>query len=140
VPRHNRRLDNKVYGVEGNPAIGLDANQGITFDLDAIRAYYRLSGTIRFTALCGISETYTEYLNTLDKKFYSQDPKASFYVLIDGEPRFEKIDMIPSNLAEKIELSIEPRARFLTLVATQGTDGNNNGDWTLFAEPLLQVK
>jgi hypothetical protein len=140
VPHHNLRLDGKVYGIEGNPAIGIDANQGITFDLDAIRAYYRLSGTIRFTALCGISETYNEYLNTLDKKFYSKDPKASFYVLIDGEPRFEKVDMTPSNSAEKIELSIMPRNRFLTLVATQGTDGTNNGDWTLFAEPALQVK
>jgi hypothetical protein len=140
VPRHNLRLDGKVYGIEGNPAIGLDANQGITFDLDAIRAYYRLGGVLRFTALCGISETYNEYFNTLDKSFYGKDPKASFYVLIDGESRFEKIDVSPSNSVGQIELSIDPQDRFLTLVATQGTDGTNNGDWTLFAEPALQPK
>jgi hypothetical protein len=48
--------------------------------------------------------------------------------------------MIPSNSAGQIELSIAPQDRFLTLVATQGTDGTNNGDWTLFAEPVLQMK
>ena len=133
-------MNSKIYGIEGNPAIGLDANQGITFDLDAIRAYYRLAGTLRFTALCGISETYNDYLATLDKKFYARDPKASFYVLIDGEPRFEKLDMTPSDAAGQINLSIEPQDRFLTLVATQGTDGTNNGDWTLFAEPVLELE
>ena len=140
VPRHNLRLDGKIYGIEGNPAIGLDANQGITFDLDAIRSHFRLRGTLRLTALCGISQTYNDYINIMDKTFYKENPKASFYVLVDGKVKFEKIDATPSDPAGRIEISIDPQERFLTLAATQGSDGTNNGDWTLFAEPVLQIE
>jgi hypothetical protein len=139
IPRHNLRLNGVEYGVDGRPAIYLAANQGITFDLEAIRAYYKTEVT-EFTALCGISETYNDYKHLMDKKTFSDSPNADFYVLVDGQPYYERTAVSPSDRADSIRISIPAGARFLTLATTQGNDHTNNGDWTLFAEPLLRLK
>lgn len=139
IPRHNLRLNGIEYGVSGRPAIYLAANQGITFDLEAIRTYYKTDVT-EFTALCGISETYNDYRHLMDKKAFSDSPKANFYVLVDGQPCYERIDAIPTAPAQTIRVRIPSGARFLTLATTQGSDNTNNGDWTLFAEPMLGLK
>jgi hypothetical protein len=138
VPRHNLRLNGKIYGIEGNPAIGLDANQGITFDLNAIRSHFQRDA-VQFNAGYGISETYRDYVGTMNKKLYKLSPQASFYVLVDGKVRFEKTDVTVSDGSGRIEILLEPKDRFLTLVTTQGSDGTNTGDWTLFAEPCLYL-
>jgi len=139
IPRHNLRLNGVEYGLDGRPAMYLAANQGITFDLEAIRTYYKTDVT-EFTALCGISETYNDYQHLMDKKAFSDSPKADFYVLVDGQPFYERRDVTPTDHADSIRLSIPAGARFLTLAATQGSDNTNNGDWTLFAEPVLYLK
>lgn len=139
IPRHNLRLNGIEYGVDDRPAMYLAANQGITFDLEAIRSYYKTDVT-EFTALCGISETYNDYKNLMDKKAFSDSPKADFYVLVDGQRYYERRDVTPTDQADSIRLSIPAGARFLTLATTQGSDNTNNGDWTLFAEPVLHLK
>lgn len=139
IPRHNLRLNGTEYGVDGRPAMYLAANQGVTFDLEAIRTYYKTDVT-EFTALCGISETYNDYKHLMDKKAFSDSPRADFYVLVDGQCYYERRDVTPTDQADSIRLSIPAGARFLTLATTQGSDNTNNGDWTLFAEPMLHLK
>jgi len=39
-----------------------------------------------------------------------------------------------------VTVEIGSEDRFLTLVTTQGSDKTNNGDWTLFAEPFLELQ
>jgi hypothetical protein len=140
VPRHQLRLNGMEYGVPDRPAIYLSSNQGITFNLQAIRLYTKMEIT-RFTALCGLSETYRQYWDIMKQYPHFQEvPNATFYVLVDGKPRFVRKDMTPLEEACKIEVDIAPEDQFLTLATTQGSDKSNNGDWTLFAEPYLALQ
>jgi hypothetical protein len=128
----NLSLGGTVYGSAAFPAITLHSNLGVTFDLDAIRQSIGPFGVDRFTALCGISEMVLEEGNY-------QAPKASFHVLLDGVTAFERVDAMPAEGAAKIDVAIPATARFLTLMVTEGSDRTYDGDWTLFAEPMLHV-
>jgi len=140
VPRHQLRLNGKEYGTADNPAIYLSSNQGITFDLQAIRDFTKME-IRRFTALCGLSETYRDYWEIMKQyPYFPQEPSASFYVLVDGKARFVQQDMTPYESARAVTVEIGSEDRFLTLVTTQGSDKTNNGDWTLFAEPFLELQ
>ncbi|HOQ03778.1 MAG TPA: FecR domain-containing protein [Anaerohalosphaeraceae bacterium] len=140
VPRHQLRLNGKEYGTPDSPAIYLSSNQGVTFNLQAIREYTKMN-IRRFTALCGLSETYRDYWEIMKQyPHFPQEPTASFYVLVDGKVRFVQQDMTPGEPARQVVVDIGPEDRFLTLATTQGRDKTNNGDWTLFAEPFLELQ
>lgn len=130
----NLQLNGRVYGSREFPAITMHSNLGITFDLDAIRKSISHFGIQRFTAMCGISEMVLEKGGE-----YPSVPKASFYILLDGQKKFERVDMMPTDGAAKIDLEIPDNVHFLTLMITEGSDGTYNGDWTLFAEPMLHL-
>jgi hypothetical protein len=148
IPRHALRLGSSIYYGKDNPSsIYIHANQGITFDLDAIRQIVPNKLIYRFTSKCGISNTLENYKDKLSAwssrsnqwtKLTPDSTNADFYVLVDGEVRFSKVDVTMSDGAIDIFIEIFPEDRFLTLVSTQGSDewGNAN-DWTLFAEPRL---
>ncbi len=129
----NLQLDGQVYGSKEFPAIAIHSNLGITFDLDAIRESIGTFKLDRFTSHCGISELVTE------KGGFSFEPNASFYVLLDGQKQFEQNDMTPAGGGADIDLEIPADVRFLTLLVTEGSDGTYDGDWTLFANPKLQL-
>lgn len=138
VPRHALRLGGLEYGTLEHPAIYIHANQGITFDLQAIREYTKME-IDRFTSNCGLSETYGNYAEAIRKARNYQDvkrPKASFCVLVDGREKFIRNDMTYLDGPVMISIDIAPQDRFLTLVTTEGSD-KNDGDWTLFGEPIL---
>lgn len=140
VPRHQLRLNGTTYGTPDKPAIYLSSNQGITFNLQAVRQYTRME-IARFTALCGLSETYRQYWDVMKKYPHFQEvPNATFYVLVDGKMRFAQKDMTTLDPAKRIVVEISPEDQFLTLATTQGSDKSNNGDWTLFAEPYLELQ
>lgn len=129
----NLSLEGTVYGSNEFPAITLHSNLGVTFDLDAIRQSIGQFGLDRFTALCGISEL------VLEESGHPAIPKASFYVLMDGVKAFERVDAMPTEAASRIDVAIPATARFLTLMVTEGSDRTYDGDWTLFAEPMLHL-
>ncbi len=140
VPRHQLRLNGTEYGTPDKPAIYMSSNQGITFNLQAIRQYTKMEIT-QFTALCGLSETYRQYWDVMKQyPHFPEIPNASFYVLVDGRPRFVQKDMTTQDPPMKITVEIAPEDQFLTLATTQGSDKSNNGDWTLFAEPYLALQ
>ena len=121
----------------------MHANQGITFNLDAIRKSIGGLHVARFAAHAGISESVMDYpqLIVRDADGRIASPMASFYVLVDGQVRFEKIDITPENAAAAIDIPLTAKDRFLTLITTQGSDKMGfNHDWTLFAEPVLQIE
>ncbi|MEJ5259239.1 MAG: FecR domain-containing protein [Anaerohalosphaeraceae bacterium] len=140
VPRHQLRLNGREYGTPDRPAIYLSSNQGVTFNLQAIRSYTKMD-IRRFTALCGLSETYRDYWEIMKQyPHFPPEPTASFYVLVDGRVRFAQENMTPGEPACSIAVDIGPEDQFLTLATTQGRDKTNNGDWTLFAEPYLELQ
>ena len=143
VPRHHLRLDGKTYGTGQYAALYMHANQGITFDLDAFRRTVGGLNLVRFVAGAGISESVLDYpqLTVRDAEGRIKMPMASFFVLVDGTVRFEKIDVTPKDGATAIEVPLTAQDRFLTLITTQGSDTQGiNQDWTLFAEPVLQIE
>lgn len=141
VPRHPLRLGGMDYGTHERPAIYIHANQGITFDLTAIREYTQMEIN-KFTSVCGVSETYGDYAEAIRKARQFENiklPKASFYILVDGRERFIRKDITHLDGPAVISVDIAPQDRYLTLVTTESSD-KNDGDWTLFGEPVLMLQ
>jgi hypothetical protein len=88
----------------------------------------------RFSARCGVSENVVRFAQR------DADPNAievTFWVLLDGEPRFSKtLGVVPAQ-SEQIDIPIDTRNRFLTLATT--TPGEYRYCWALFAEPALEL-
>jgi len=130
----NFTLDNIVFGTDRNPSIFMHANAGITFDLDAIRRVYGPVSIESFSAICGISKSYSAETGK------AAQPSASFYVLLNGQEVFSAVDMSPEDTPQSIDIKLNRQARYLTLVATQGTDNSVVNDICLFAKPTLKLK
>ncbi|MEJ5260104.1 MAG: hypothetical protein WHS88_07945 [Anaerohalosphaeraceae bacterium] len=127
-------LNGVYYGNAASPAIFLHANQGITFDLEAIRQALKGAAILRFDSVGGISATAPEY------------GLADLYVLVDGKVRFYQPAVQKSQFC-RISVELRPQDRFLTLAATthpgkQVPAGFNeeHGDWCLFGAPVLVLE
>jgi hypothetical protein len=118
------------FNMDEHSMIGLHANAGITFDLQAIRAVIWPAGSatdetamLRFSTVAGYGGRTVE-------------PSAEFWVLLDGEllahERVGRNDAIPI----KVDMSNE--ARFLTLISTDGGNGYGH-DQISFGDPRLQL-
>ena len=127
-PRAFLTLDGQTYGTADRPALLMHANLGITFDLDAIRASLTGTRIKGFTSVCGIS-------NHVQR---NKTPDAILYVLVDGQVRFFREIELPADPAVHIDIDLRQHERFLTLVCLAGTA--NNGDWTLFGVPALELE
>ncbi len=124
------------YGTRTKPAISMHANAGVTFDLQAIRAGMSGVRLVRFTGLCGISETAETTLRREGE--YARRPQADFWVLVDGQVRFHRREMEVPSGAALVSVELQDDDRFLSLIVTDGGDGNSF-DWGIFAEPSLQL-
>jgi hypothetical protein len=112
-----------------NTVIGMRAISGITFDLQKIRSYYPDRVSLKsFTAKCGLVET------------LGKSPKASFYVLVDGQERFSKLDVTAGGDPYAIDVKLTDGDSYLTLVAADGTDRKSSRDWCFFACPRLNIE
>ncbi len=130
---HGLVLNGQAYGTKEYPAIAVHSNAGITFDLAALRRDLPGLQLVEFRALCGLSEDVRQYANAAVK------PKnVDFWVLVDGEKRFEARAMEVSSSPREISVTLSGEERFLTLVTTD-CDGKSSYDWGLFAEPRLEV-
>lgn len=134
IPGHLQSLNGQACGGPDYPAICIHPNAGITFDLEKIRAIHSTLSLKSFTAQCGLSETVVQYAQ---QALPGYQPKANFYVLIDGQERFSKVNLTPTHGAVSIHIPIEPKDRYLTLVTTGGTEQKVSYDWCLFARPQL---
>lgn len=125
-------LNGIPYGTPNNPSIFMHTNQGITFDIAAIRKALHGTRIVRFESLCGISQTAATNYGLAD-----------MYVLVDGQVRFRQ-QAIQKGQSCMITIELREEDRFLTLV-TATSEGKQvpesynaeHGDWCLFAEPVL---
>lgn len=127
-------LDGITYGTRERPAIFIHGNQGITFDLEAIRKTLPGVEITGFQSRCGISQTVTSGPN-----YRGDEPHTSFWVLVDGKPRFAREKVRLSDPASTISVGLSEEDRYLSLVVTDG-DGNHKFDWGVFALPELQLR
>jgi hypothetical protein len=131
---HGFVLGGQAYGTREHSAIALHSNAGITFDLDAMRRDMPGLEIIRFTARCGISEDVRTHLDGTPRRAL-----ADFWVLVDGQKRFEAKGMNVDSPPGEISVPLSSQERFVTLVTTDG-NGWANYDWGFFAEPQLEVQ
>ncbi|MBI9016047.1 MAG: hypothetical protein JEZ07_02185 [Phycisphaerae bacterium] len=122
-------LNGIEYGIEGNPAIIMHRNKGITFDLDEIRQDYPDRKIVGFTSVCGLSE--------IIQNFPKDAISANFYVLVDGQVRFEYNHAIATTGGIPIEIELNPDDRFITLITAYDSIGMRN--LSLFGNPTLQL-
>ncbi len=131
---HYGRLAGQTYDTRAHPSIGMHPNAGITFDLNAIRNAMPEAQIGRFHALCGVAENVVPFATR------DADPntiEVTFWVLVDGQPRFSRtLGVVPAQ-SEQIDVPIGPSDRFLTLATTN--PGEYRYCWALFAEPALEL-
>ncbi len=125
------------YAAPPHCLLFLHANNGITFDLEAIRRANPGCKLLRFRAAAGSS----------NEAIYSPNGmkvSADLWVLVDGQVRFERREIDGYSGAFPVLIAIGDDNRFLTLATTDGgiTDCGVNecyGDWTMFGDPRLDM-
>jgi mono/diheme cytochrome c family protein len=122
----NSQFSTKLGAIDFNSAghslLGLHANAGITFDLQAIREATSKNSAMTFSAIAGYGGMTVE-------------PSAEFWVLLDGELKVHK--KIGREDAIPIVLEMSESARFLTLISTDGGNGYSH-DQICFGDPQLK--
>ena len=121
------RLGDRIFDTADYPHIYMQANVGMTFDLDAIRHRLTYNPIRRFVAECGVCT-----------EIPKNDEEIDFWVLVDGQVRFSRQDATKADGALQVSVSLHEQDRFLTLAVTEGTDGSWL-DLGLFAEPALEL-
>ncbi|AQT67836.1 FecR protein [Anaerohalosphaera lusitana] len=112
-------------------ALKINPNQGITFDLDAFRRIYKISENKDFTKFYGVYG-----LNDHKAPQYP-DTISSIHVLVDGRIRFEKQDYNIGDKGVLIDVPLYPDDRFLTIIATDGSDDDIRFNTASIADPTL---
>lgn len=123
-------LDGQRYDSAGRPAILMRRNQGITFDLDAIREDLPGATIGRFTALCGIASP--------DGQLNEKPTSVDIYVVIDGKQRYARQDVSPNSETAAIAVAIQETDRFLTLITVFEKIARFNR--VVLALPALELK
>ena len=122
-----------MYGVDyaspGHGLLSICANQGITFDLDAIRQANPNCKIVRFVAVAANTEIRSEQGLTAS---------ADVWVFVDGQVRKKVREIGAGNGAIPINIAISARDRFLTL-ATTDAENSIDCDWVMFGDPRLEM-
>ena len=128
--RHGFVLNDVKYGTVEHPAIVTHTNAGVTFDIALLRPTLADLKIVRFEALCGVSQ---------DAKQAYPGNVSDFYVLVDGEKRFEAKGVGVLSGPKNVSVELSKEDRFLTLISTDG-DMTPNHDWSFYAEPRLVLE
>ena len=123
-------LGNIDYARPEHGCLLLVANNGITFDLQAIRRAnpgYRL---LQFRSMAGNSDP--DSMTTNVWRF------ADLWVFVDGQIRFRRREINGYGGAFPISVPVGENDRFLTLVSTDGGNGIE-GDDILMGDPRLEL-
>ena len=118
------------YASPGHGLLFMPANQGITFDLDAVRRANPGWRPLRFRTLGGNAEPRADSGRTVS---------ADLWVLVDGQVRFRRREVNGWSGMCPIIFPIATTDRFLTLVATDGENGTFR-DWIVFGDPRLELE
>ena len=131
APAIPTKLGDVDYASPGHGLLLMHANNGITFDLQAIRKANQAYRPIRFRAAVGNVETKTD-------AYERGDTTADVWVLLDGKVRFKLREINSYNGVLSVNIEIGNTNRFLTLVSTDGGNGIPK-DWILFGDPRLEL-
>ena len=104
-----------IYGKEyiNQNILVLHSNGGITFDLAAIRERVPGVKLSHFKSYGGISEV---------KALFDHIPNVDFWVLVDGEIRYQKKSLNLESGMIKIDITLSDVDQYLTFIVTDGMD------------------
>ncbi|WP_197451176.1 DUF1553 domain-containing protein [Rosistilla oblonga] len=123
------KLGSTDYNADGHSMIGLHANAGITFDLDAMRDALAAGNP-------DVSKTDAfEFSTTVGYGGRTVEPSAEFHILFDGELILRK--RIGRNDVVHVSRAIPAKTRFLTLISTDGGNGYGH-DQVSFGDPRIR--
>ncbi len=115
-------IDGVDYAAEPNWMLGLHANKGITFDIQALREAYAFAGA-RFVAVFGHGGAQGE-------------SRLDFAVYVDGRRVLHQTDFPAQGPGLPVDLELPQSARFLTLVVTEGGQGISH-DQAILGNPRI---
>ena len=121
-------IDGVDYVSQGHGILFLHANNGITFDLDAIRKANPGWMLKRFRAVAGNTESVSES----GKSAY-----ADVWVLVDGKVRFRRWQITAFSGGFSVSIPFTRNDHFLTLISTDGGNGPSC-DCITFGDPQLE--
>ncbi len=124
-PQGSTKIGDVDFAAEGHSLLGLHANAAITFDLAPMRAALK-AGALRFRASVGYGG-----------RPESGDTNADARVFVDGEPAFLAERIGPKSGSLLVNFVLPERARFLTLMSTNGADGNFGFDQVFYGDPRV---
>lgn len=126
--KHQGTLKEVPVGTLQNPAIFMEPNMGITFNLDKIRTFLPEGLKIKsFGSLCGLCDS------------DEITAKSDFWILVDGKIRDSHIGVRSNENPLTSRVPLTDHDRYLTFVVTDN-DGNLSRDWCLFARPTLYLE
>jgi ferric-dicitrate binding protein FerR (iron transport regulator) len=111
----------------------MHSNNGVTFNLDAVRAQHAQVRITGFHARVGNS------YRPAGPDAIPARPLASIHVIVDGIARYERLGFASVDPPMDLSFALSENDRFLTLVTTDGGDGNSC-DWVLWTHPELLVQ
>lgn len=112
------------YGTAPNWLLGLHANKGLTMDLEALRNKHSFKTGV-FKAVIGHGGALN--MSTLDVAIY-----------LDGMLRFRQKGFKAQQAGPEIAIPLEPTQRFLTILVTEGNDGNSH-DQGFLGNPQIDI-
>ena len=121
--QHSPSLGGIDFTKDGHTLLGIHANAGITFDLDAIR---KASGHGEF-----VFNTQAGYFGA------AGGSRADVWIFLDGELKKSFKHLKRQDGLQPVQLAIPQTYRFLTLLATDG-ENNYSMDQVGFGDPKLR--
>ena len=121
--QHSNTLDGIDFTKDGNTLLGIHANAGITFDLEAIR---KSSGhsDLKFTSRVG-------YFGAVGGH------RADVWIFLDGVLKKNFKHLKRQDGLQEVDLPVSSNTRFLTLLATDG-ENSYSMDQIGFGNPKLK--
>jgi cell division protein FtsL len=125
------------YSLPQNPCIFMHSNLGVTFNLNALRNRLPGAKITQFQSQVGVSNTAPGLFN------------VDIWVLIDGQVRCKKTGVTQRGLLDSLKIDIREQDSFLTLMATEGKNTEDNVDyarssigcdWVIFGTPILKLE
>lgn len=126
-PQGSTKIGDVDFATAGHSLLGLHASAAITFDLAPMRTALK-AGSLRFRASVG----------------YGGRPEgdatnADVRIFVDGEPAFTAERIGPKTGPLFVNLVLPESARFLTLMSTDGADGNIGFDQVFYGDPRISA-
>jgi hypothetical protein len=103
--------------------LGIHANAGITFSLEAMRHIHAGVRPARFRAVVGVANPHGV---------------ADFWIFVNGRPQFRQTQLRQTTGVVPIDVALGVHDRFLTLATTDAGTGCDR-NWLVVGDPILEM-